>query len=51
MSLPSQFCVCNSHELCKLAKGKFAVGQGKNRENTGNFKIQFEWVTCKIRLP
>ena len=28
--LPSQFCVCNSHKLCKLAK--FAVGQGKNRE-------------------
>ena len=32
-----------SHKLCKLAQGKFAVGQGKNREKTGNSKIQFEW--------
>ena len=30
--LPSQFCVCNTHKLCKLAQGKFAVGQGKHRE-------------------
>ena len=30
--LPSQFFVCNTHKLCKLAKGKFAVGQGKHRE-------------------
>ena len=30
--LPSQFCVCNSHKLCNLAQGKFAVGQGKHRE-------------------
>ena len=30
--LASQFCVCNSHKLCKLAQGKFAVGQGKHRE-------------------
>ena len=37
--LPTQFCVCNSHKLCKLAQGKVAVGQGKNRENTGNLKI------------
>ena len=29
ISLPSQFCVCNTHKLCKLAQGKFAVGQGK----------------------
>ena len=29
-----------------MAQGKFAVGQGKNRENTGNLKIQFEWVPC-----
>ena len=29
---PSQFCVCNSHKLWKLAQGKFAVGQGKHRE-------------------
>ena len=28
--LPSQFCVCNSQTPCKLAQGKFAVGQGKN---------------------
>ena len=32
----SQFCVCNSHKLCKLAQGRFAVGQGnklrKHRE-------------------
>ena len=44
IGLPSQFCVCNTHKLCKLAQGKFAVGQGKHRENTGNLKIQFEWV-------
>ena len=42
ISLSSQFCVCNSHKSCKLAQGKFAVGQGRNRENTGNWKIQFE---------
>ena len=46
MGLPSQFCVCNSYKSCKLAQGKFAFGQGKNRENTGNLKIQFEWVPC-----
>ena len=33
IGLPSQFCVCNSHELSKLAQGKFAVGQGKHRES------------------
>ena len=22
------------------------IGQGKHRENTGNLKIQFEWVPC-----
>ena len=32
ISLPSQFCVCYSHKSCKLAQGKFAVGQGKHRE-------------------
>ena len=32
IGLPSQFCVCNTHKLCKLAQGKFAVGQGKHRE-------------------
>ena len=46
IGLPSQICVCNSHKLCKLAEEKFAVGQGKIRENTGNLKIQFEWVPC-----
>ena len=30
--LLSQFCICNSHKLCKLAQGRFAVGQGKHRE-------------------
>ena len=29
IGLPSQFCVCNTHKLCKLAQGKFAVRQGK----------------------
>ena len=43
-SLPSQFCVCNSHKLRKLALGKVAVRQEKNWENTGNLKMQFEWV-------
>ena len=46
MGLSSQFCVCNSHKLWKLAQGKFAGGQEKQRENTGNLKIQFEWVPC-----
>ena len=46
IDLPIQFCVCNSHKLCKLAQGKFAVRQGKYRENTRNLKIQFEWVPC-----
>ena len=46
LGLPSQFCVCNSHKICKLAQGKFAFGQGKKRENTGNLKIQFEWLPC-----
>ena len=46
IGLPSQFCECNSHKLCKLVQGKFAVGQGKSRENTGNLKIQFEWILC-----
>ena len=32
IGLPSQFCVCNSHKLCNLAQGKFAVGQEKHRE-------------------
>ena len=32
IGLPTQFCVCNSHKLCKLAQGKCAVGQGKHRE-------------------
>ena len=36
IGLPSQFCVCNTHKLCKLAQGKLVVGQGKHRE--------FEWV-------
>ena len=44
--MPSQFCVCNSHKSRKLAQGKFAVRQGKNRENTENLKMKFEWVPC-----
>ena len=32
IGLQNQFCVCNTHESCKLAQGKFAVGQGKPRE-------------------
>ena len=32
IGLPSQFCVCNTHKLYKLAQGKFAVRQGKHRE-------------------
>ena len=32
MSLQVSFFVCNSNKLCKLAQGKFAVGQGKHRE-------------------
>ena len=32
ISLPSEFCVCNSHKSRKLAQGKFAVEQGKRRE-------------------
>ena len=41
IGLPSQFCVCNSHKLWKLAQGKFSVGHGKHRE--------FEWVPCKVQ--
>ena len=33
--IPSKFCVRNSHKSRKLALGKFLVGQGKNKENTG----------------
>ena len=47
ISLPSQFCVCKNQKPRKLSQGKFAVGQGKNRENTGNLKMQFEWVPCQ----
>ena len=32
--------LCNSQKSRKLAQGKFALSQ----ENTGNLKIQFEWV-------
>ena len=48
ISLLSQFCVCKHHKLRKLAQGKFAVGQGINRENTGNLKVRFEWVTSYV---
>ena len=46
ISLPSQFCVCNSHKSRKLAQGKFVVGQRKKEGNTGNLKMKFEWVAC-----
>ena len=42
--LPSQFGVCD--KSCRLAQGKFAVRQRKNRENTGNLKMKFERVPC-----
>ena len=42
ISLPSQFSVCNSHKSLKLAQGKLP----SDRENTGNLKMQFEWVPC-----
>ena len=32
IGLPTQVCVCYRHKVCKLAQGKFAVGQGKHRE-------------------
>ena len=35
IGLPSQFCVCNSQNYVNW-----------HRENTGNLKIQFEWVIC-----
>ena len=38
ISLPSQFCVCNSHKSHNLKFEK----TGK----TGNLKMQFEWVPC-----
>ena len=41
IGLPSQFCVCNTHKICKLAQGNLRL-DGKHRENTGNLKIQFE---------
>ena len=39
-----QFGVYNNHKSRKLAQGKFAVRQGKHRENTGNLIKKFEWV-------
>ena len=38
MCLPSEFCIRNILKSLKLAQGKFAVRQGKNRENTGILK-------------
>ena len=49
ISLPSQFCGWNSHKSRKLAQGKFTVGQGINRENTANLKMQLVWVPCMMR--
>ena len=47
--MPRQFCVCNSHKSCTLAHRKFAVGQGINRQKTGNLKMQFEWIPCTLQ--
>ena len=33
--LPSHFCVCNSHNLCKLAQEKFVGCTGKKRKTQG----------------
>ena len=38
ISLPSQFCVYNSHKSHKLAQGKFAVGKAKKLEKHGKFE-------------
>ena len=35
ISLPSQFCGCNSPKSRKLAQGKFVVGERKKRETQG----------------
>ena len=50
IGLPTQFCVCNSHKLCKLAQekfavgqGKFAVGQGENREFENTIWVGTLW--------
>ena len=48
INLLSQFCVWKNHKSRKLAQGKFAIRQEKNRENTGNLKMQFEWGPCDI---
>ena len=50
MSLLSQVSVCNNHKSCKLEQGKFVFRHGINRENTGNLKIQFDWVPCCERI-
>ena len=42
--LPSQLSVWNTHRLCKLPHGNFAVGQGKDSLYTENLKVQFVGV-------
>ena len=41
--MSTQFCVLNSIKSLKLAQGKYLVRQRKNRENTGNLKVAFDW--------
>ena len=41
MSAQSVLCIYNSEKLQKLARGKFAVGQGKKSENIGNSIMHF----------
>ena len=43
IGLPSQFCVCNSQfYYVNWHRENLRL----DRENTGNLKIQFEWVPC-----
>ena len=46
MCLPGQFSIRNSRKSLKLEEGHFAVGQGNNRENTGNLGNELEWRPC-----
>ena len=52
IGLPSHFCVCNSYKLCKLAQGKFSVGQVKKTGKTqGIWKYNLSgYPACGSRL-
>ena len=41
-NLPNQFCVCNTHKLLNWHRENLR----SNSENTGRWKIRFEWVPC-----